>query len=144
MLSYGNLVSKNVQIGCAVTLIDEALDVLGSRGRSIRSSRSSHDRRLNLSVLVPFVEGGDVNHLQLTVVRIRQGQVLQETRKHRSFGRIRASPASQSRVVRTGSTNGSVIESRHDGGNEIDPQLLCHLLVLLVHSCLESEKAVVI
>src|ERR1700674_1664619 len=100
MPSYGNLVSKNVQIGCAVTLIDEALGVLGSRERSIRGSGSRHDPRLNLSVLVPFVEGGDVNHLQLTVIRIRQGQVLQETRKHGSFIRIRAGPASQSRVVR--------------------------------------------
>jgi hypothetical protein len=68
-----NLVSKNVQIGCAIALIHEALGVLGSRRRGIRISRLSYYRRLDFSVLVPFVEGGDVNHLQLTGVRIRQG-----------------------------------------------------------------------
>jgi hypothetical protein len=106
MLSCRNLGSKNVQIGSAIALIHEALGALRSCGRGIGSRRSSGDRRLNLSILVPFVEGGDVDHLQLAVVGVRQGQVrgvrrtcannpLQEIRKHGAFGGSRAGSAGQ-------------------------------------------------
>jgi hypothetical protein len=58
-----NFVSQNVQVSGAETLIHEALGILRSRRRSIGSRRTSHDRRLNLSILVPLVEARYVYHL---------------------------------------------------------------------------------
>jgi hypothetical protein len=139
-----NGVSKDVEIRGAIALIHEALGVLGSGWGCICGSWGGNHRGLNFSVLVPFVEGGYVNHLQLTVIGVGQGQSAQETREHRSFGGVGTSSAGQSGVVGAGSTNGSIVEAGSQRRDEIDAQLLSHCLVLLVHGCLQRQKAIAV
>lgn len=111
-MSGSNPASNDVQISGTVTLIHKALRELRSGGRGIGSSRIRHDRGLQLSVLMPFVERAYVNHLVSRVVGIRESQVVEEIHEHGSLGRIRAGPAGQGRIVGTGLAYGSVVESR--------------------------------
>jgi hypothetical protein len=61
---------------------------------------------------MPFVEAGDMNHLQLAVFGIGQRQIIQKFCEHRTLRRLRAGPARQRCVVCTASTNTSIVTLR--------------------------------